>query len=114
MKYFYEPIYRETFLCDRVSVLSIPGILPQSWKLELSIPIGRAWPKRAQNGREYIKLRLDAFRTRLGKPLYAKAWQRKLEPNLYDLYADDRDFPVTSLCSLIVSDLPPQMQSLTA
>jgi len=83
------------------SVLDIPYMLPCDWKPDIKVIIGKAWKKQAKNGREYYKMKFDAFRTPSGKALYAQAWSRIKEPREYDVYCDEKDVPVINLCPLL-------------
>ena len=93
--------FEESILASRFSkdlgwdfILSASGVLLQH-PLP-GIELGRMWRKQAKNGRLYYKIKFDCFMTAAGKPLYARAWVRKLEPDVFDVYAhlNDNELPL--------------------
>ncbi|MFY9287911.1 MAG: hypothetical protein WAO98_05360 [Alphaproteobacteria bacterium] len=80
------------------SVLLIDGVLSQAQKPRITYVLGKAWPKHQPNGRPYYKMQLDCLKAANGKTLYAKAWSRKLEPDIFDVIANAEDFPITNIC----------------
>ncbi len=73
------------------SVLAIPNILSFTWQTKVITDIGKLWTKKAKNGRNYLKVQIRWYQTPTGKPLYAKAWPRESEPDIFDVYADSED-----------------------
>ena len=103
MVYRNETILQKKFSPDALSrpdsVLAISGVMPREWKPR--IKIGSVWEKESQNGREYMKVKFDCFRTPAGKPLYAQLWPSKRGQGKLTLYADDKDVPCKSVHPLM-------------
>ncbi|MDR3449211.1 MAG: hypothetical protein P4M15_05605 [Alphaproteobacteria bacterium] len=72
----------------------ILGVVARDLKPKIIYLIGYAWPRQTRAGREYYKLKFTALSTATGKATYAKAWARKNEPDVFDVYAEHDAPPV--------------------
>jgi hypothetical protein len=89
-KPFEEGSFKERM--ESSCLLALPTMSPR--KMIGEPCIGKAWPKKAKNGRLYYKLKFDCFARRGGKTFYARGWERKSEPGTFDVQADEKPFAV--------------------